>query len=204
MHIVGSTGVALHDQWKECRGAQAYLGTYVHNFPNLAILFGPNTFPANNSALFACESQAAYAIKSLFKPLLDHRAKVIEVKQSAEDRETNAIHTELKNTVFSADCSNWYIGDYGRNAASWPGLARSYWIRTFIPDWSAFNFTDTSPWWPVYATLRMVRTTPLYIKLLLVGAAVIGLSGKGVTVRNLTAALYGLRDALKASLSRVG
>ncbi|CAM1510976.1 Fc.00g084890.m01.CDS01 [Cosmosporella sp. VM-42] len=204
MHIVGSTGVALHDQWKECRGAQAYLGTYVHNFPNLAILFGPNTFPANNSALFACESQADYAVKSLFKPLLDHRAKVIEVKQSAEDRETNAIHTELRNTVFSADCSNWYIGDYGRNAASWPGLARTYWIRTFIPDWSAFNLTGTNPWWPFYATLRLIRTTPLYIKLLVVGAAIIGLGGRGATIRNLGAALYGLRDTFQAGLSRVG
>jgi cation diffusion facilitator CzcD-associated flavoprotein CzcO len=100
MHIVGSNGQALQQQWDECRGAQAYLGTHVHNFPNLAILFGPNTFPANNSALLTCETQVDYAVKSLFKPLLDRRAAVIEVKQAAEDRETNAIHQQLTNTVF--------------------------------------------------------------------------------------------------------
>lgn len=38
MHIVGSDGNSLDQQWRECRGAQAYLGTFVHNFPNLAIL----------------------------------------------------------------------------------------------------------------------------------------------------------------------
>ncbi|KAF2095664.1 monooxygenase [Rhizodiscina lignyota] len=158
MHIVGANGMALHDQWKECRGAQAYLGTYVHNYPNLAILFGPNTFPANNSALFACETQVDYAIKSLFKPLLDHRASVIEVKQSAEDRTTNAIHSGLQNTVFAGDCSNWYMGDFGRNAASWPGLARSFWMATFFPDWAAFNMSGGSSLWPLFAFKRWLRT----------------------------------------------
>ena len=38
MKIIGRTGQALSDQWKETQGAQAYLGTYVHNFPNFAIL----------------------------------------------------------------------------------------------------------------------------------------------------------------------
>ncbi|KAI0424193.1 monooxygenase [Xylaria sp. FL1042] len=169
MHIIGATGKSLHDQWAECRGAQAYLGTHVHNFPNLAILFGPNTFPANNSALFACETQVDYAIKSLFIPLMDKRAKVIEVRQSAEDRETNAIHTELTNTVFAGDCSNWYIGDYGRNSASWPGLARTFWFRTYFPDWSAFNMSGGSCWWPVYAAKRVVKNnaTPILVALLL-------------------------------------
>ncbi|KAI1213736.1 monooxygenase [Annulohypoxylon truncatum] len=192
MHIVGKTGKALHDQWRECRGAQAYLGTFVHNFPNLAILFGPNTFPANNSALFACETQVDYAVKALIKPVLDHRADVIEVKQAYEDAETNAIHQELTNTVFSGDCSNWYIGDFGRNAASWPGLARSYWFRTYFPDWKAFIFTGGSPWWPFYSAWRNVTTlSPLTKALVVVGAFVL-LSGNSNVVKGQSAAAYQL------------
>ncbi|KAH8648487.1 monooxygenase [Xylariales sp. PMI_506] len=175
MHIVGSTGVALHDQWKECRGAQAYLGTYVHNFPNLAILFGPNTFPANNSALFACETQADYAVNSLFKPLIDGRATVMDVKQSAEDRETNATHKQLTDTVFAGDCSNWYIGDYGRNAASWPGLARDYWFKTYFPDWSAFNMYGGSYWWPLRRVTRVATTLPTWVKLFALLGSVAGI-----------------------------
>lgn len=161
MDIRGADGRSLHQQWRESRGAQAYLGTYVHNFPNLAILFGPNTFPANNSALFACETQVDYAIRSLFTPLLDHRADVIEVKQTVEDTTTNAIHKQLADTVFSADCSNWYIGQFGRNAASWPGLARDFWFSTYFPDWSAFNTAGGSALWPVYALRRLIVTKPL-------------------------------------------
>ncbi|ETS78550.1 hypothetical protein PFICI_10612 [Pestalotiopsis fici W106-1] len=175
MHIVGSTGVSLHDQWAQCRGAQAYLGTHVHNFPNMAILFGPNTFPANNSALFACETQADYAVASLFKPLLDKRANRIEVKQTVEDTTTNAIHKELANTVFAGDCSNWYIGDYGRNAASWPGLARSYWAATYFPDWSAFNMDGGSSFWPVFKTQRLMSTTSTSLKVLILLGSVVGL-----------------------------
>ncbi|KAJ4299140.1 hypothetical protein N0V90_004384 [Kalmusia sp. IMI 367209] len=158
MRIVGSHGKALHDQWKECRGAQAYLGTHVHNFPNLAILFGPNTFPANNSALFACETQVEYAIKSLIAPLLDRRASIIEVKGAVEDRTTNAIHEGLTASVFSGDCSNWYMGEFGRNAASWPGLARSFWQATFFVDWSAFNMHGGSPFWRLFALKRKLST----------------------------------------------
>ena len=38
MEISGRHGKLLSGQWKENRGAQAYMGTYVHNFPNFAIL----------------------------------------------------------------------------------------------------------------------------------------------------------------------
>lgn len=41
MEIFGKGGRSLAQQWKENRGAQAYMGTYVHNFPNFAILYVP-------------------------------------------------------------------------------------------------------------------------------------------------------------------
>lgn len=179
MDIIGVHGASLNDQWNESRGAQAYLGTYVHNFPNLAIIFGPNTFPANNSALFAVETQVDYTIKSLFKPLLDGRADVIEVKQSAEDRETQAIHYGLNKTVFAGDCSNWYIGAHGRNAASWPGLARSFWWATYFPDWSAFNMSGGSRLWRLNALTRTLFSKSFVVSTILAYLAITTLwSGK--------------------------
>ena len=38
MEIRGRDGKLLSEQWKENRGAQAYMGTYVHNMPNFAML----------------------------------------------------------------------------------------------------------------------------------------------------------------------
>ncbi|KAF1965080.1 hypothetical protein BU23DRAFT_575195 [Bimuria novae-zelandiae CBS 107.79] len=86
MEIIGKQGKSLNQQWKEHRGAQAYKGSYVHNFPNLAILFGPNTFPAHNSALFAIEVQVSYVARTLLAPLVDRRFSVMEVKSTAENQ----------------------------------------------------------------------------------------------------------------------
>jgi cation diffusion facilitator CzcD-associated flavoprotein CzcO len=38
MKITGKTGEELQNQWSNRRGAQAYMGTFVHNNPNFAIL----------------------------------------------------------------------------------------------------------------------------------------------------------------------
>ncbi|KAI6828052.1 monooxygenase [Hortaea werneckii] len=154
MEVIGANGQTLEQQWKEHRGAQAYLGTFVHNFPNMAILFGPNTFPANNSALYACEVQVDYAARALIKPLMDQRADAIEVKEAVENRTTNDIQLRLKNSVFAGRCSNWYIGEFGRNAASWPGLAIEYWLATLIPDQDAFIQKGGSKLWRLKSLWR--------------------------------------------------
>jgi hypothetical protein len=199
MEIVGSHGASLQNQWEESRGAQAYLGTYVHNFPNLAILFGPNTFPANNSALFACETQVDYAIKSLFKPLLDRRFDVIEVKQTAEEVTTQKTHQGLQMTVFAGDCSNWYIGKFGRNAASWPGYARTFWMATYFPDWKAFNMKGGSRLWPLWKALRKLdgwfgSSTGIQVLTLLIVTLAMrnDTLNAGQIVRDLTKRLSGL------------
>jgi hypothetical protein len=98
-----------------------------------------------------------FAIKSLFAPILDNRARVIEVKQSAEDRETQKVHKELRNSVFAGACSNWYIGDFGRNAASWPGYALSFWAATYFPKWSAFEMDGGTRFWALNALTRWIR-----------------------------------------------
>lgn len=119
--------------------------------------FGPNTFPANNSALYACETQVAYAAKALFQPLLDGRASVIEVKEAVENRTTNEVQQKLRGSVFSGNCTNWYIGEFGRNAASWPGLAIEYYFATLFPDWNAFNMKGGDRLWFIKSLKRWMN-----------------------------------------------
>lgn len=128
-----------------------------HHANILASRFGPNTFPANNSALYACETQVAYTAKALFEPLLDGRASVIEVKESVENRTTNEVQQRLQGSVFSGNCSNWYIGEFGRNAASWPGLAIEYYFATLFPDWNAFNMKGGSRLWLINSLRRWIQ-----------------------------------------------
>ena len=161
MEIVGANGTSLSKQWRENRGAQAYMGTTIANFPNFAVLFGPNTFPAHNSALFACEVQVDYTARTLFAPILDGRAKVIDVKQTAEDQYVNEIQQQLLGSVFQAGCSNWYLNEFGRNVASWPGFASDFWKKTIFTRFEDYNLLYGTKWWPLNRLKRHIRTTSI-------------------------------------------
>ncbi|KAL0566808.1 hypothetical protein V5O48_015190 [Marasmius crinis-equi] len=174
MEITGRNhGQTLNQHWKEHRGAQAYMGSYVNGFPNFAILFGPNTFPAHNSALFSCEVQVSYVAKTLLTDLVDKRAEVFEVKGNVEDRWVNGIHEELKGSVFQAGCSNWYMNEYGRNSASWPGYASMFWWETVIPRWGVFTKEGGSRVWVLRRLWRWVKMSGFVTRGL--GAAVLAM-----------------------------
>ncbi|KAF2097820.1 FAD/NAD(P)-binding domain-containing protein [Rhizodiscina lignyota] len=149
IELVGKNGEKIHRQWDKHRGAQAYLGTYVHNFPNFAILFGPNTFPAHNSVIYSSEVQVEYIAKTLFAPIIDHRARTIEVKAAAEEQFAVEMDEQLKlsGAVFSAGCSNWYINSAGRNSASWPGKAAHFWYATWVPQWKSYTLSGGDYTW---------------------------------------------------------
>jgi hypothetical protein len=135
--------------------------------------FGPNTFPAHGSALFNCEVQVSYLAHSLFAPIIDQRASVIEVKEEAENVFVNKIHQRLAGSVFAAGCSNWYINEFGRNSASWPGYCRTYWLSTALPQGSKFLMSGGSKMGPIYRFTRWIRTSAikLVVTLLLVSLA---------------------------------
>ena len=109
------------------------------------------------------------------------------MKQSAEDRETQKVHKELRNSVFAGACSNWYIGDFGRNAASWPGYALSFWAATYFPKWSAFELDGGSKLWLVSALMRWLRTETTAIMLFLLVAAATAYFGRLGSVGELLA-----------------
>jgi hypothetical protein len=91
--------------------------------------------------------QVSYVAKTLFAPLLDERAKIVEVKRTAEDLWVNNIQHELSGSVFESGCSNWYINEFGRNAASWPGYASTFWKSTMWPRYRDFEYTGGDKWW---------------------------------------------------------
>ena len=62
--IRGRDGKLLSEQWVDS-GMSAYLGTTVHNLPNLFFIVGPNTGLGHTSMVFMIESQIAYVMDAL-------------------------------------------------------------------------------------------------------------------------------------------
>ncbi len=58
LDIQGKEGITIKEHWKD--GPTSYLGITINNFPNLFIMYGPNTNLGHNSIILMSEAQANY------------------------------------------------------------------------------------------------------------------------------------------------
>ncbi len=113
--IYGVAGQELNAMWQQ--GAQAYLGTAVHGFPNLFLLVGPNTGLGHNSIIYMIESQVHYVMQAL-RHMGDAAWQVrAEVQASYNAR----LQMQLARTVWNTGgCKSWYRTAGGLNTTLWP------------------------------------------------------------------------------------
>lgn len=113
---------SLEQAWSS--GAQAFLGIHTHGFPNLHMMYGPNTNLGHNSIIIMIEAQAEYIVQQIKN--LDHTNKTtIEVTQSAEQHYNQELQIRLNNMVFSQIEKSWYM-DNGKITNNWPGSTWEY------------------------------------------------------------------------------
>jgi cation diffusion facilitator CzcD-associated flavoprotein CzcO len=134
MTVRGLDGRDLHeDAWSG--GARAYLGVAVPGFPNLFLMYGPNTNLGAGSIIYMLERQARY-ITQLVARLRPGNA--LEVRAEAAERFDAEMQQRLADTVWTT-CGSWYRTDSGRVVTNWPGLVSEYDRRTKRPDMSAYT-----------------------------------------------------------------
>lgn len=132
--VVGSGGRRLRDAWAQ--GAQAYLGMTTAGFPNLFLMYGPNTNLGHNSIVIMSEAQARYIVRCLDE--LDRRgAATIAVRPEVEARYNVEMQTRLRDMVWSRVGASWYQ-DRGRITNNWPGSTFEYLRRLRRPDFNAY------------------------------------------------------------------
>jgi cation diffusion facilitator CzcD-associated flavoprotein CzcO len=136
MRVTGAGERTLEQEWAE--GPHAHLGICVPGFPNLFLVYGPNTNTSGGSIVFYEETQASY-IRQALERLLGRGARSIEVRrevEAASDRETQA---RFAGTAWT-ECSSWYRDDRGRIVTNWPGYMSEYAERVRELDPSEFLF----------------------------------------------------------------
>lgn len=133
IEVTGRSGVALTDAWST--GAKAHLGITVSGFPNLFLLYGPNTNQPGNSLIFILEAQAAYAVRAI-KAMARAGATSVDVLPEVQDAYVTAIDEAMAGTVWQSGCSSYFRDEHGRVATQLPHPSRWYWLRTlqFHPD----------------------------------------------------------------------
>lgn len=121
--ITGREGKQLHDSWKG--GAEAYLGMSVAGFPNLFLMYGPNTNLAHNSIVFMLERQASYILDAI-RWLERDQLRSIEVRPEVMDTFNRDVASAADRTVWTAGCRNWYKTTSGKLVNNWPGPTWRY------------------------------------------------------------------------------
>ncbi|KAI4237348.1 MAG: hypothetical protein LQ349_001905 [Xanthoria aureola] len=141
LKIRGKGGKYMQDVWDERGGAQAYLGLAMDGFPNLFIVFGPNTATGHSSVILASENMVEYNIK-MIKKILHGDVKTIEVKKEAEVAWTKTVQERNKRGVFNNGCQNWYQRD-GWNSTAYPYSQIDFTFRCMFPKWSDWDLQYT-------------------------------------------------------------
>jgi len=147
-------------------------------------LTGPNSASGHVSLLFTIETQVralsgtsccnetfaqvSYILK-LLKPIIDGKAKSLEVTQKATTCYNTWIRKRMKSTIFF-DCFSYYRGDSregARNVATFPGMMTLFWWITRKPCWDDFKVVGGERW------LCQRRKVELIVKFALIATPVI-------------------------------
>jgi cation diffusion facilitator CzcD-associated flavoprotein CzcO len=135
IEVTGRNGRSLDEAWAD--GPQAYLGITTSGFPNLFMLYGPNT--NNGSIIFMLECQVSYIMRQLER-MDDEGLAWIDVRPDVVEHYNAQLQRDLARVeVWQAGCSNYYRAPSGRIVTQWPHTMTEYRARTLRPDPDAFE-----------------------------------------------------------------
>lgn len=133
MRIVGRGGKDLNEAW--AGDARAYLGMTTPGFPNLFMIYGPNTnIVVNGSIIFFSECSVRYIVGCL-KLISEEGADTIEVRREVHDAFNVKVDKANALMAWGApQVNSWYKNATGRVSQNWPFPLVDYWTATVAPD----------------------------------------------------------------------
>ena len=122
--VQGRDSKHLNEVWSDY--PEAYLGITVADFPNLFVLYGPNTNLGHNAITFMLERQVEYAVKALDGLGEAGKAAMVPTK-AAQDRFNAQVQADLEKTVWADPaCNSWYKNEHGKITQNWSSHTRDY------------------------------------------------------------------------------
>jgi 4-hydroxyacetophenone monooxygenase len=133
MSVHGRDGVDLHEHWDG--EARAYLGLTIPEFPNLFLMYGPNTnIVINGSIIYFSELEARY-ITECVHLLLERGLASLEVEPAVHDEYNVRVDDANRRMAWGASSVNtWYKNASGRITQNWPFSLLEFWQWTRRPD----------------------------------------------------------------------
>jgi len=125
INVTGRNGQNLKEAWDD--GAQAYLGVTTSGFPNLFMLYGPNT--NQGCILFMIEQQVEYIIRQITR-MRDDELSWIDLDPKVMKSFNERLQRDISQIdVWQADCGNdfyYRAGHSNRLVTQWPNSMTAY------------------------------------------------------------------------------
>ncbi|MEZ4282641.1 MAG: NAD(P)/FAD-dependent oxidoreductase [Myxococcota bacterium] len=135
IEVVGRGGRSIEDAWRS--GAEAYLGITTSGFPNLFMLYGPNT--NNGSILAMIESQVEHVLGHVQRFEREGLAWT-DVRPEAMAAFNDEIQHGIDAIgVWQSGCNGYYKSASGRIVTQWPFTMAEFQRRTARIDPAAFE-----------------------------------------------------------------
>ncbi len=136
--VTGRGGRSLREAWAD--GPQAYLGMTTSGFPNLFMLYGPNT--NQGCILFMLERQCDYIVRQL-RRLEDERLAWMDIRPEILAAFNEQLQEDIGAVdVWQASCGNdfyYRAGPSGRLVTQWPHSMDAFTARTAASDRDIFE-----------------------------------------------------------------
>jgi cation diffusion facilitator CzcD-associated flavoprotein CzcO len=134
--VEGRNGLKIDEAWQD--GPEAYFGVTTSGFPNLFMLYGPNT-NGGNSLILMLEYQVEYMLR-----LLDEADRAgadwIDVRREVMDDYNGALQEELEQVeVWKSGANDYYRSAAGKIVTQWPMGFAVYKERVSKDDLASFE-----------------------------------------------------------------
>ncbi len=136
LEVVGEDNITIQAAWKA--GPVNYKGISISKFPNLFMMYGPNTNLGHNSILVMSEAQARY-IAQCVKQLEHKNWKSMDVKNENMEAYHQSIQSRLRNMIWASVEDSWYKAENGNIPNNYPGRTFEYIRMTKKVDFEAYH-----------------------------------------------------------------
>ena len=126
VEVTGRDGQRIRDAWAD--GPEAYLGMTTPGFPNLFLVYGPNTNSLTNTIVYLLERQAHYIRQAV--EYLSARGDAIQVRPDVHEAFNDELERRFQRTTFTTGCPGWYTTASGKVVSPWVGSHVEYGRRT--------------------------------------------------------------------------
>jgi 4-hydroxyacetophenone monooxygenase len=127
MDIRGRSGRSLRETWDD-DDPRAYLGMTVPDFPNLFILYGPNTQAGHGGSLIGSAEVQVHYILDLIEQMLARDIGAVEPRREAYERHSALVDRLHERMIWThPGMDTYYRNSRGRVVVSTPFRVVDYW-----------------------------------------------------------------------------